>query len=107
MAQQPSNSPEIDGVSMELDARMAELVAIGASVAGHCQPCLSYHVTKAKELGIEDGQIRAAISVGHMVEKGAMSAMREFARSAVGEAPQTTSSCCASGPMQNGNNCCG
>lgn len=86
---------------MELDARMAELVAIGASVAGHCQPCLFYHVTKAKELGIEDGQIRTAISVGHMVEKGAMSAMREFAKSAAGEASQTTSACCEGGPMQN------
>jgi AhpD family alkylhydroperoxidase len=54
------------------------LIAIGASVGAHCQPCLTYHVEKARELGIEDEEIRAAIETGHMVEKGAMSAMRKF-----------------------------
>ncbi len=47
-------------------------------MGAHCQPCLVYHVGKARELGIDDGMIRAAIEVGHMVEKGAMGAMRNF-----------------------------
>ena len=61
-----------------MDERTKELIAIGASVGAHCQPCLTYHVEKARELGIDDEQIRAAIETGHMVEKGAMSAMRKF-----------------------------
>lgn len=61
-----------------VDERTKELVAIGASVGAHCQPCLVHHVGKARELGIDDGMIRAAIEVGHMVEKGAMGAMRKF-----------------------------
>lgn len=61
-----------------MDDKTKELIAIGASVGAHCQPCLTYHVEKARELGIADEEIRAAIETGHMVEKGAMSAMRKF-----------------------------
>ncbi len=64
-----------------MDERTKELIAIGASVGAHCQPCLAYHVGKARELGIDDESIRAAIETGHMVEKGAMSAMRKFSAS--------------------------
>ncbi len=74
-----------------MDEKTKELVAIGASVGAHCQPCLTWHVAKARELGIDDELIREAIETGHMVEKGAMSAMRKFSTeiltSAQGQAP--------------------
>jgi AhpD family alkylhydroperoxidase len=107
MEQHLNDQAAIDGSSAGLDARMTELVAIGASVAGHCQPCLTYHVSKAKEIGIADDLIRAAISVGHMVEKGSMSAMREFAKSAVGASIQNAPACCAGAQSKDGKNCCG
>ncbi len=71
-----------------MDERTKELIAIGASVGAHCQPCLTYHVEKARELGIDDESIRAAIETGHMVEKGAMSAMRKFSAKILESAPQ-------------------
>ena len=61
-----------------MDEHTKELIATGASVCAHCQPCLTHHLKKARELGIDDEGIRAAIEVGHMVEKGAMAAMRNF-----------------------------
>ena len=61
-----------------MDEKTKELVAIGASVGAHCQPCLTWHVAKAREMGIDKELIREAIETGHMVEKGAMSAMRKF-----------------------------
>ena len=61
-----------------MDEQTKELIAIGASVCAHCQPCLAYHVNKAKEIGIDEEFIRAAIAVGHQVEKGSMAAMRQF-----------------------------
>ena len=61
-----------------MDEQTKELIAIGASVCAHCQPCLAYHVNKAKEIGIDEEFIRAAITVGHQVEKGSMAAMRQF-----------------------------
>lgn len=61
-----------------MDELTKELIAIGASVGAHCQPCLTWHVEKAREMGIDDEEIRVAIETGHMVEKGTMSAMRKF-----------------------------
>ena len=61
----------------KIDERTKELIAIGASIGAHCQPCLTYHVGKAKTLGIDAGLIRDAINVRHMDEKGAMTAMRD------------------------------
>lgn len=61
-----------------MDEKTKELVAIGASVGAHCQPCLTWHVAKARELGIGEELIREAIETGHMVERGAMSAMKKF-----------------------------
>ena len=78
-----------------MDEKTKELVAIGASIAGHCQPCLSYHVNKAKEVGVKEQEIKEAISVGQTVERGAMSAMRKFAEG-VWDAPiDDVPSCCA------------
>ena len=85
-----------------MDEKTKELIAIGASVSGHCQPCLSYHVNKAKELGIDEAEIREAIAVGQMVEKGALSAMRKFSDGVfdgpVLEAPDG----CAGGTTEDG-----
>lgn len=87
-----------------MDERTKELIAIGASVGAHCQPCLTYHVTKARELGIDEDSIRAAIETGHMVEKGAMSSMRKFSAEVL--RPHPEGSGCSSSKEQ-GVSCCG
>ena len=80
-----------------MDDRTKELIAIGTSIGAHCQPCLAYHVAKAKEMGIAEREILEAMSVGHMVEKGSMAAMKQFA-AGVFEAPAgETPRCCTSG----------
>jgi len=66
-----------------LTEAIKELVAIGASVGAHCQPCLEYHIQAAVETGVSEGDIRAAVAVGHAVEKGAMAAMEKFSAEAV------------------------
>lgn len=90
----------------EMNERMKELIAIGASIGAHCQPCLTYHVGNAKELGIDADLIRATMDVGHMVEKGAMTAMREFAKGVL-DAPTPGGSACCAGKKTNGKSCCG
>lgn len=66
-----------------MDKRTEELIAIGASVGAHCQPCLEYHIKAAQELNISPEEINQAIEIGHMIEKGAMSAMRKFSKSMI------------------------
>lgn len=89
-----------------MDEKTKELIAIGASIGAHCQPCLTYHVAKARELGIDDEAIRAAIEMGQMVEKGAMSSMRKFSADILNPQPATEASKCSGGSQQGGS-CCG
>jgi len=58
-----------------LDEKIRELIAIGASVSANCQPCVKYHVTKAREKNIKEDDIQEAIDVGKMVRKGAAGQM--------------------------------
>jgi len=61
-----------------MDEKTKELIALGASVTAHCQPCVKYHLAVARKLGISEELIQEAIAVGQMVERGAGSAMRDF-----------------------------
>lgn len=88
-----------------MNAKVKELIAVGASMGAHCQPCLEYHVNKAREAGLTDDEIREAIAVGHMVEKGAMAAMRQFSEGIFDAKVPAGGSCCAGGaPGKKG--CC-
>ncbi len=60
---------------MGLEKRIKELIAVGASVTANCQPCLEYHVGKARENGSNESEIREAIETGKLVRKGAASKM--------------------------------
>ncbi len=54
---------------------MIELIAIGASISANCHPCIKYHVAKAKEMDIQEDEIKQAIDTGRMVRKGAAQQM--------------------------------
>ena len=61
-----------------LDPRTKELVAISASVAGFCQPCFEYHLAKAKNLGINEIEIREVIRISQTVRKRSNEFMDRF-----------------------------
>ena len=50
-----------------LSEQEKELVAIGASIGSNCVPCIAFHVGKAREAGLTDEQIRAAITISEEV----------------------------------------
>jgi len=89
-----------------MDNKTMELIAIGASVTAHCQPCLTYHVGKAREMGIDEQEIQEAVAVGHKVETGSMSAMRDFARGVLDASIQDVSASCAGKTVPDGKSCC-
>lgn len=70
-----------------MDEKTKELIAVGASVAAHCQPCLRYHVDQALGLGIDRDEIEAAIAVGKTVQKGGLTAMRKYAEELLARLP--------------------
>jgi AhpD family alkylhydroperoxidase len=86
-----------------MDERKKELIALGASVNGHCQPCLDYHLGKVRELGVGEDDIRTAFEIGYMVEKGAVVAMRNYVNSVFDQTQPQTNPCCA----DSNTKCCG
>ena len=76
---------------MKIDTRTKALIAVEASVTANCQPCLQYHVSKARESGADDEEVAIAIAVAKAVRKGASAKMDDFAAGLTGEA--TTAEC--------------
>ena len=67
-----------------MDERMKELVAMGASAAANCHPCLDYHLAQCDRLKIEREEVAAAVAVGLMVNHGAEKAIRKKTRELLG-----------------------
>lgn len=80
---------------MKIDTKTKELIAVGASVTANCQPCLQYHVSKARESGADEEEIAIAVAVAKTVRKGAAAKMDDFA-AGVGTAATTAG--CAESP---------
>ncbi|MBI2837235.1 MAG: carboxymuconolactone decarboxylase family protein [Acidobacteria bacterium] len=82
---------------MRLESRTVELIAIGASYTANCQPCIEYHVGKARQLGVGIHEIADAIEVGRMVRAGATSKLDTFVSAknltALGEPSETRTGC--------------
>ncbi len=72
---------------MKLDEHHMRLIAIGASIACNCQPCLEINIARARECGAGENELAQAIWVGKMVRKGAASKMDELIPSLIQPAP--------------------
>lgn len=73
-----------------MDERMTELVAMGASAAANCHPCMDHHLAKCDELGIDRDEVLAAVRVGLMVNRGAEKATRKKSHELFGESALET-----------------
>jgi len=47
---------------------VAELVAIGAAIAGNCEPCLKYHYQQAQLLGVSKADMANAVKIAASVK---------------------------------------
>lgn len=55
-------------VTESLDSRTEELIAIGAALASHCEPCLRYHIRRATEVGCTNREMRRAVEIAQEVK---------------------------------------
>ncbi len=67
-----------------MDERVKELVAMGASTAVNCRPCLRYHLAECDRLGIDREDVKAAVTVGMMVNRGSATRTKEHVQSLLG-----------------------
>jgi arsenite methyltransferase len=58
---------------------VGELVAIGASIAAHCEPCFKYHYGQAHKLGVSHEDMACAVAMAQKVKEAPGRAMRELA----------------------------
>ena len=73
-----------------LDDKTKELIAIGCSVAANCQPCVKFHIDKARQMGVEAEAIRQAVRVGRTVRRGAAGEMDSLLADLAGPNPTVT-----------------
>jgi AhpD family alkylhydroperoxidase len=60
----------LDGAAYEdgvLDARTKELCGLAASMVLRCDDCITYHVTRSKELGVSDEELFEVFNVSLIV----------------------------------------
>lgn len=80
-----------------------KLVALGASAAVNCRPCLEHHMTEARRLGLTEEDIAAAIEVGMGVNQGAARQTQQFVKSLLGQGEAAVLTAPAG---QGGGRCC-
>ncbi len=68
-----------------MNGQTTELIAMGASAAVNCHPCMKFHLAKCDELGISRKEVAEAVEVGKMVNRGAAGATRSFVEELLGE----------------------
>ncbi len=67
-----------------MDQQTKELIAIGASAAVNCHPCMTYHLKESDGLKIDRETVAAAVAVGMMVSRGAAGKTRAFSAELLG-----------------------
>ena len=88
-----------------------ELVAIGASIACNCMPCLKYHTDQARALGVSDDDMAKAVAMAQKVKQTPARLVLELANrylnGKVEDAPEP--SACCTPPTKAGaiSKCCG
>lgn len=80
-----------------LDEKTLELIAVGATITANCQPCLEFHVRKARDAGAGEAEIAAAIEAGREVRAGAGARMDRHVAEAIGGTPAKRAAGCGCG----------
>jgi AhpD family alkylhydroperoxidase len=82
---------------------VAELIAIGAAMGANCEPCLKYHYSEARKLGVTRADMATAVALADRVKRAPAQNMRVLADKLLGTSLSTESpvdpnpgSCCSS-----------
>jgi AhpD family alkylhydroperoxidase len=95
---------------------VAELVAIGASIASNCEPCFKFHFDRARKLGVSIEDMARAVDTAQAVKENPMRSVLDLANRLLQRdkmpkgLPVTQSSCCTPGttlPSTGSEGCCG
>lgn len=78
-----------------MEKETLELIALGASSAVNCRPCMEYHLAAARKLGISDERLRESLEVGLKVSRGARVKTAEYIKEQLGlNSDEEQNGCC-------------
>jgi AhpD family alkylhydroperoxidase len=84
-----------------MDDKTKMLIAVGASFASNCQPCLKTAVAEAKKAGVDKKELFEAIAICRVVRKGSMGKMDKFASALTGQDVASSTEECPLGTTEN------
>jgi hypothetical protein len=96
--------------------QVAELVAIGASIASNCEPCFKFNFDAARKLGVSDADMLRAVELAQKVKNSPATAVLDLAHrylqsstATVGDATQAGGGCCGGSDKsaKSSAGCCG
>jgi AhpD family alkylhydroperoxidase len=73
------------GLNMSLDPKTKEMIAVAASIAGNCLPCLKYHFTEAVTQGCSKEELHEVIILANAIKQKPIEHINEFAGKLVTE----------------------
>ncbi len=82
-----------------LNPRERELVALGASLASNCIPCVTYHRAEASKFGLSAAQIAEAIELADKVRQVPARAVLDAAQRAGSDTDANTKAGCGCGGL--------
>jgi len=93
----------VSGQPTIFNERIAELVALAASIASNCEPCFRYHHGKAVELGLAREDMIRTVEVALRVKEQPAQAMVRLAQKSLAAPAARPGGCCGAG---EGSGCC-
>ena len=82
-----------------MDKKTEVMVALGAAVGVNCIPCFDHLYAKAKEINMDDDEIKEAVKIAGKVKNGASTFLQQAISDVVGDVDDSRQSCC--GPSQS------
>ncbi len=76
----PADEPAEEPNKGLVTPAVAELIAIGASIASNCEPCFRYHYDQARKLGASNEDMIEAVNVALQVKDAPAQAMVRLAQ---------------------------
>ena len=91
-----------------LNSRERELVALGASLASNCVPCIEFHIQEARKANLTDAEIAAAIELADKIKRVPAGKVLEAATGLLSKPnaePKTAPGACCT-PATDTKSCC-
>ena len=105
-AEEASDASPAAGASLMTPA-VAELVALGAAVAGNCEACFEYHHQQATRLGVSEDDMIRAVNLGLRIKEVPHQSLMQSAQKALAPEQAQGQACCSGGGQSGGDaNCC-